>query len=129
MIERFKQIDPKEGRVFKAYMIKEDLICFEYHENGTVQKADVIEAIKIQESMVGDRLVRRLILTGKRTSMTPEGRRYFEKFGLPAIKEAFVIQNFTQKMIYNLYYSVRRATHPVKTFESIDKALIWLDER
>jgi len=126
--ERFNNIKPCAGRILKAYMIKEDLICFEYQNKATITKDDIIEAIKIQEEMIGDRLVNRLILTGNRTGVSPEARRYLAKFGLAAKKEAFIIHNFTQKMMYNLYYSVRRASHPVRTFESLDKAMEWLDK-
>ncbi|MGB1102228.1 MAG: hypothetical protein ACPG21_01225 [Crocinitomicaceae bacterium] len=67
---RFKESTPYLGNKFKAYMIHADLICFEYHENAVLDEEDVKECIKAQEDMHGDRLVYRIQIAGKQTSMT-----------------------------------------------------------
>ncbi|MGB1102227.1 MAG: hypothetical protein ACPG21_01220 [Crocinitomicaceae bacterium] len=42
-------------------------------------------------------------------------------------KEAYVINSLAQKMILNLYLTMRRTDFPVKAFDHIGKDMKWLE--
>ena len=107
-------------------MIHSDLICYEYDDHANLDVDDIKECIAAQEDTIGDRLVYRLQISGKQTTMTNEGRKYLEKHGLDVKKEAYIIKSLAHKMIYNLFLKMRRTNYPTKTFDHIDKALDWL---
>jgi hypothetical protein len=83
------------------------------------------------EEVMGGRKMKKLIVTGRRTEITPEARRYGHERSLQlkhtVVAEAIIVHSLAQKMVINLYSQFIKDSYPTRYFTSFDKAKSWLN--
>jgi len=111
---------------FEAFLLEENCIYFKYFKNAEIHVEDVEKGFQLHdEFQVTDQVVR-IIHSEQYVSIDKAARELLEHSSRPAKAEAFIIPSLPQKIIFNFYKRVRRSQHPVRAFDSLDKALYWI---
>lgn len=104
------------------------LITFEIPDNQHLNNEDILEMIADQELLLGKRKhFKKLIIAGKYFSIDADARKTLELKMLPADMEAHVFSGLAQRIMFNMFVKLRKNTHPLKAFSSVDEAKNWLN--
>lgn len=112
---------------FEATLLAENLLYLHYFYNQEIDVAEVRKGFEFHDEIGADENVKRLVHCEKFVSITKDARELVEQHGRPAKAEAYVIPFLPQKILFNLYSKFRKRKHPLKSFNTIDEALEWLN--
>jgi ABC-type lipopolysaccharide export system ATPase subunit len=116
-----------QGKNFEVTLISANLIHFVYYKNAVIGIEEIRDCFSIHDSLGVDENVRRIIESQKFASITKAARECVQNEARPAIAEAFVIRNLSQKILFNFYNKLRKGKHPIKAFDSFETAKKWID--
>lgn len=113
---------------FEHSWIKEDIIYFKYEDHAVVSLSDVEQMLSLQRQLGVNETTKRIVHAGKYTTITSNARKHIELNKPKAKAEAFIIHGLPQRIMFNMYSKLRRNINPIKSFDSLDKAINWLND-
>lgn len=114
---------------FVAYLHEPQIIVFHFKKDMDVNSSDMRECFEAHDLLKVGPNIKRIIISGKHGSISPEARELAQKESRPASAEAFVIGSLAQKIVFNLFIKLRKMKHPMRAFDSFEKALEWINTK
>ena len=111
---------------FTSQMIDSDIYYISFHKDSFLEIDDIKDSFKTYKTFGDNKPLKVLMEFGKYVSTNLEGRTYTQQNTIPAIAEAIVLTSLPLKLLYSFHLKKRILKHPIKTFTSKSKALIWL---
>lgn len=118
-----------QRKKFEVRLIEEDILHFRYFEDQIIDEPEIREGFRINDEMSGGKPIRRIIQSERFGTITKAARECVQNESRPAIAEAFVIPALAQKILFNLYNKLRKGNHPVKAFDNLGDALVWIKSK
>lgn len=115
-----------QNKNFEAFLLDDNCIYFKYFKNAEIDVEDVEKGFQLHDQFKVNEEVCRIIHSEPSVQIDKQARELLEHSGRPAKAEAYIIPSLAQKIIFNFYSCVRKSKHPVKAFDSLDKAMYWL---
>lgn len=123
------RMSPK--RILKSLsMLDERTVEIVFQDDVLIELEDIKETYKELHDFTGEKRLKKLVVTGKKTEITKDARLYGHRESLKikdqVIAEAIVVHLLYQKMIINFYIMFIKDSYPTKFFTDIEKAKEWL---
>ena len=104
------------------------LIVISLKDDQTLEKTDIIDMVNVHLELTAHRKhFRRIIHSGKFSTIESDARKYLQEAEIPVDAEAYILHSLAQKILFNVYVKLRKPQHPVKAFSDYDEGLKWLN--
>jgi hypothetical protein len=118
-------------RILKSLnMLDEHTVEIVFQDDILIELNDIKETYKELHEFTGEKRLKKLVVTGKKTEITKDARLYGHRESLKikdrVAAEAIVVHLLYQKMIINFYIMFIKDSYPTKFFTDIEKAKEWL---
>ncbi|HIP37490.1 MAG TPA: hypothetical protein EYG85_11620 [Crocinitomix sp.] len=111
--------------------IRDNILLIKYNVLQPVTVEDIKEITKIRENIIGIKHYHAITdFTNGIVNITDEAKDYIayqNKNNNFRISDAFITTSMATKIEINLYILFKKPNVRTKTFDSIDKALVWID--
>ncbi len=109
-----------------------DIVVIRYKEDFEVSLDQAVEDYLAYDEFTQGERVKKLIISGKTTSMSKEARQFIQKANRlrkdKIVAEAIVIHSQAQKVLGNIYLSFLKSQYPIKLFKNEEEATKWLKD-
>ncbi|MFT4601312.1 MAG: hypothetical protein ACI857_001492 [Arenicella sp.] len=108
---------------------EDEIFVCQYHDNVTLQPADIQVVVENYDSYAGERDLKVLLVFPKNCSVSSAARQAGENRERPAMAEALVIESTLQRILFKFYKRSRKVQYPIKEFSNRESAISWLKNR
>lgn len=114
---------------FEVSLLKDQsLLVVRLYDDETLNIADIRDMIAIHQEIAPNRKhLKRIIQSGKYSTIDADARKLLEEVEIPVNAEAYVLHSLAQRILFNMFIKFRSTNHPVKAFTDNDTALKWLN--
>lgn len=128
----FSEVDRTEKSVFYKHADK-NLMIVEHLTNVTLDVKDSKRTVNIiQSNLELNQPVYGIVILHKGATMTDEAQDFYvnDPFSQEQTTAlAVVFEQLFQRLITSAYFKIKQPKVPMSAFSSIDKAMIWLEEK
>ena len=128
--KKLKSIDTVHSDTRITSCIGNDIVEILYFDNIEIDLKLAIIDFEIYDKLVGDKRVKKLIVSGHFTSITKEAKIYISEQNKlrenKIIAEAIVTHSIAQEILAKFYFSIANKSYSLKIFSEIRKAKDWL---
>lgn len=119
-------------RILKSLsMLDENTVEIVFQDEVIIELEDIKRTYQELNEFTGERRLKKLVITGKKTEITKDARSYGHMESLKikdrVVAEAIVVHLLYQKMIVNFYIMFIKDSYPTKFFTDVEKAKEWLN--
>lgn len=111
-------------------MLDENTLEIVFNDKASIDVDDLKMGYRYLEEIAGDKPHKKLVVTGKQTTITKEARLFGHQQSLQiknrVIAEAIIVHSLPQKMVINFYTKFIKDSYPTRYFTDFEKAKSWL---
>ncbi|MDA7803068.1 hypothetical protein N8987_00640 [Crocinitomix sp.] len=125
-IPTFEESGKFKNNKFECYMLEQKTLYLHYFRNSVIDKEDTVLMLKIGKQISPSDDTKVIVHMEKYVDVKKDAREYIQN-NLRTLKaEAHVIPSLAYKIVFNIFFKLRKNKHPLKAFDTLDDAIVWI---
>lgn len=112
--------------VSESWLLDDNIMYVHYFKNALVELDHIKASVERLDLACPPENLKVLVHMEDCVKVTREAREYLQERPQNFGAEAHVIPTFGHKIMFMLFNKLRKPAHPLKAFDDLDEALVWL---